>query len=232
MRNEPAPARVRNRTRDDDAVTEAAVLPPQSLMGRPVGQAIWSKVYWVSLPGGCDELRLSTMWRDSSPVAVWRAGSTPRAKSGNRTRDDDAVSDGTRAKVLYGSLAATLPPPTASFTATVRAMVEATADAVHPQGLTAADVRSIVAAVVQAQPRRDWRTDVSLVIAIMSLIVAWPAYRQDGAEYAHPVPPPNVTVVVDRPDPAEIERIVDERLREQEQRRAEHDGHNRRGTDR
>ena len=39
-------------------------------------------------------------------------------------------------------------------------------------------------------------------------------YRQDAAEYAHPDPQPTVTVVVEQPDPAAIERIVDERLRE------------------
>ena len=102
-------------------------------------------------------------------------------------------------------------------------MVEATAEAVHPGTLTAADVRMIVAQVVQAQPRRDWRTDVALVVAILGVIVAWLAYQQDRAEYARTDPPPNITVIVERPDPAEIERIVDERRRERDAEHADDD---------
>jgi hypothetical protein len=114
-------------------------------------------------------------------------------------------------------------------------MVEATAEAVHPGTLTAADVRTIVAAVVAAQPRRDPVARLALVVAVVALIVQWLSYRQDSAEYARPDLPPSVTVVVERLDPAEIERIVDERLREREQQReAEHDadGAERHGTDR
>jgi hypothetical protein len=95
-------------------------------------------------------------------------------------------------------------------------------DGAGPTTLTAADVQTIVAAVVRAQGRRDWRTDVALVVAILSLIVAWLAYQQDRAEYARPDPP---AIVQQQPDPAEIDRRVDERLREiEQQRQAEHDG--------
>jgi len=81
-------------------------------------------------------------------------------------------------------------------------------DGAGPTTLTAADVQTIVAAVVRAQGRRDWRTDVALVVAILSLIVAWLAYQQDRAEYARPDPP---AIVQQQSDPAEIDRRVDER---------------------
>jgi hypothetical protein len=38
--------------------------------------------------------------------------------------------------------------------------------------------------------------------------------RQASAEYARTDPPPNVTVMVPPPDAAEVDRLVDERLRE------------------
>jgi hypothetical protein len=65
----------------------------------------------------------------------------------NRAGDDEAVTDAAR-NIVYGTLQGTIPLPTASLTATVRAMVEAPAEAVHPGTLTAADVRMIVAQVV------------------------------------------------------------------------------------
>ena len=102
-------------------------------------------------------------------------------------------------------------------------MVEAAADAVGPTALTAADVRMIIAEVVKAHPRRNWRTDVALVVAIGALILQWLCYQQDRAEYARTDPPPNITVIVERPDPAEIERIVDERLRERNAEHADYD---------
>ena len=119
-------------------------------------------------------------------------------------------------------------------------------DAASPTMLTAADVQTIVAAIVRAQGRRDWRTDVALVVAILGLIVAWLAYQQDRAEYARPDPPPSPPAIVQQPpDPAEIDRRVDERVDErlreiEQQRQAEHDvavdsdarGHDWRGTDR
>jgi hypothetical protein len=58
---------------------------------------------------------------------------------------------------------------------------------------------------------------VALVVAILSLILAWLAYQQDRAEYARPDPPPSPPAIVQQqPDPAEIDRRVDERLRERE----------------
>ena len=132
------------------------------------------------------------------------------------------MTDAPPGNVVYGTLSGTIPMPTASLTGTVRSMVQATADAVQPGTLTAADVQTIVAAVIRAQPR-GWRTDVGLVVAVLALIVAWLDYRQGAAEQAQPDPPPSVTVVVERADPAEIDRRVDERLREIEQQRQAED---------
>ena len=70
---------------------------------------------------------------------------------------------GRRVVAVSGTAAVNL---SAKATLTVRSMVEAVADAVGPKALTAADVRMIIAEVVKAQPRRDWRTDVALVVAI------------------------------------------------------------------
>ena len=68
---------------------------------------------------------------------------------------------------------------------------------------------------------------IGAVAAVLSLV-------QDRIEADRPDQPPSVTVVVERPDPAEVERIVDERLREIEQQHADHGAHpnDRRGTDR
>ena len=57
-------------------------------------------------------------------------------------------------------------------------------------------------------------TVVGSLAGILSVLIALLAYVQAIAEDAHPDPPPSVTVVVPQPDPAQIERIVDERLRQ------------------
>lgn len=62
------------------------------------------------------------------------------------------------------------------------------------------------------------------LLALVSLIVAVLALVQDHQANERPDPPPAVTVQVQPPDRAEIERIVEERLREQEQREQERDG--------
>lgn len=67
---------------------------------------------------------------------------------------------------------------------------------------------------IEAHTRRDWRTDLTLVVAILGVIVAWLAYQQDRAEYAWPDPAP--VSVVERSGPAELDRMLDERLHERE----------------
>ena len=94
---------------------------------------------------------------------------------------------GRRVVAVSGTAAVHL---SATATLIVRSLVEAAADAVGPTALTAAGVRMIVAEVVRAQPRRDWRTDVALVVAIGALILQWLSYQQDRAEYARTDPPP------------------------------------------
>jgi hypothetical protein len=81
-------------------------------------------------------------------------------------------------------------------------------------------------------------TIASVLIAFQGVKIAQEGVEQDRAEYARSDPPPSVTVVLPQPDQSEIERIVDERLREREQQRAKHadddlddlEGHDRRGA--
>jgi hypothetical protein len=55
------------------------------------------------------------------------------------------------------------------------------------------------------------------LLALVALIVAVAAFMQDRAANEQPDPPPAITVQVQPPDRAEVERIVEEHLREQEQ---------------
>ena len=112
------------------------------------------------------------------------------------------MTDAPLGNVVYGTLSATLPMPRASLTGTVRAMAEATAEAIHPGTLSTADVPMIVAAVVAELERRrarpdwrDWRDNFLAVIVVAALIVAWLDYRLNAAERARPEIPPSVTVV-------------------------------------
>jgi hypothetical protein len=73
-----------------------------------------------------------------------------------------------------------------------------------PSGLTLSTYRWTVAASIAGI--------ISMVIAVLALVHATTADAQAD-------PPPSVTVVVPQPDPAEIDRRVDERLREIEQQR-------------
>ena len=96
----------------------------------------------------------------------------------------------------------------------IRSIVQGVAVAVGPTTLTPADVRMIVE-LIEAHGRRNWRTDLTLIVAILGVIVAWLAYQQDRIEYARPDPAP--VVVVGRPGPAELDQMLDEREREAEQ---------------
>lgn len=120
---------------------------------------------------------------------------------GTATAELGLTASATGRKIVYGTATATLGGLTVSATGySVRAMVEAAAEAVEPGTLTAADVRTIVAAVVAAQPRRDPVARLALVVAVVALVVQWLSYRQDSTEYARPEPPPSVTVIAPQPD--------------------------------
>jgi hypothetical protein len=68
-----------------------------------------------------------------------------------------------------------------------------------------------------------WTVAGSLA-GLVGALIALLALVQSTIADAQPDPPPNVTVVVERPDPGEVGRQVDERLRELEQQReAKHD---------
>jgi len=58
------------------------------------------------------------------------------------------VTDAAPGNIVYGTLQGTISPADGVPDGDRRAMVEATAEAVHPGTLTAADVRMIVAQVV------------------------------------------------------------------------------------
>ena len=78
----------------------------------------------------------------------------------NRTGDDEAV---TNPDVGAQVIRAVGIPSAEAFgvpTITFREIVRAAAEAIGPTALTAADVRMIVAEVVKAQPRSDWRANV------------------------------------------------------------------------
>lgn len=75
----------------------------------------------------------------------------------------------------------------------------------------------MLATLLRGRASQDLLGRVGLVVAANSLLLQWLGYEQDRTEYARPEPLPIVTVVVEQPDAADIERIVDERLREREQ---------------
>lgn len=121
-----------------------------------------------------------------------------------------------------------------AFLQALHGMWRETVEAVHAPGATAADLQAIVvelqAALREVERQRAaavavaespgmalathrW-TVVGSLAGILSVLIALLAYVQAIAEDAHPDPPPSVTVVVPQPDPAQIERIVDERLRQ------------------
>ncbi len=68
-----------------------------------------------------------------------------------------------------------------------------------------------------------WTVAGSLA-GLISALIALLALVQSTIADARPDPPPNVTVVIEPPDPGEVGRHVDDRLRElEQQRQGEHD---------
>lgn len=114
-------------------------------------------------------------------------------------------------------------------------IVRAVAEAVHPPGVTRADLEAVVGVLVDAirdsasaeriarqveerapmfvQLGRFLRTPGG-VVAILGVLLAVLALARDVAADAEPDAPPSVVVEVDGPSSAEVERIVEERLRE------------------
>ena len=84
------------------------------------------------------------------------------------------------------------------------------------ENIAAAQASALALASYRWAVASGWAAIIGALIALLALL-------QDRIEADQPDPPPAVTVVVERPDPAEIARIVDEQLRERE-RQAEHDG--------
>ena len=116
----------------------------------------------------------------------------------------------------------------------LRLMWRQTVEAAYAPGVTGADLQALAvelqtalreverqraAAVASAESHgpalatHRW-TVVGSLAAILGVLIALLALVQDRIEADRPDPPPSVTVVVRQPDPAEIERIVDERLRQ------------------
>lgn len=114
-------------------------------------------------------------------------------------------------------------------------IVQSVAAAVHPAGVTRADLEAVVGIIVDAmresasterlarrveeqspmfvQLGRFLRTPGG-VVAILSVLLALLALVRDVAADATPDAPPSVVVEVDGPSSADVERIVSERLRE------------------
>jgi hypothetical protein len=122
----------------------------------------------------------------------------------------------------------------AHATFSVGATVQAIADAIDPTRVTLTDLQKLAAILthaartavpanrvadrVEQQPLfgavgRFIRANGSL-ITLIALVVSVMALLQERAADARTDPPPSVTVQIAPPDRAEIERIVDERLRE------------------
>ncbi len=149
---------------------------------------------------------------------------------------------------LIGPISRIIHPSQAGFRKQRGITVESVLEMIGPEQVTAADVFELVRltkAILRVDEPGKAPTApiaryvlanaldlVALLIAVTALLYARQSYLQDRAEYARSEPPPSVTVVVERPDADEIERIVDDRLREiEQQRQAEHDadGRDRRG---
>lgn len=121
-------------------------------------------------------------------------------------------------------------------TLTIRRAARAVGQVVREPGATVADLQALAVelqtAVREVERQRaavfasaespglvlaTFRWTVAGGLAgIVGALIALLAYVQATIKDAHPDPPPSVTVVVPRSDPAEIERIVDERMRERE----------------
>lgn len=114
-----------------------------------------------------------------------------------------------------------------SVTQTVRAVTEA----IHSPDVTVADLQAL-AAVLTDVIRAATSTEqapmfgpvgrflnantglVTLVATLLTLLVTLLGVLQDRVNNARVNPPPTVTVQIQPPDPAEVDRLVDERLRE------------------
>jgi hypothetical protein len=124
---------------------------------------------------------------------------------------------------------------TGHATLTVSATVQAVAEAIHPPSVTLADLQALVVllndAVRAAVPTEEVAQQVEQqaplfgpvgqfirandgLIALIALVAAVMAFLQDRANNARVEPPPSVTVHIELPDRAEVERIVEEKLRE------------------
>ncbi len=118
----------------------------------------------------------------------------------------------------------------------VRTTVHAVADAIHPTGATTADLQILAAllneAIRTASPAERVVKEIEQqmplfgsfgrllqanqgLIALIALVVTVMTYSQDRANNARVGPPLSVTVHIDPPDRTEVERIVEEKLREQ-----------------
>jgi hypothetical protein len=124
---------------------------------------------------------------------------------------------------------------TAHATLTVRATVEAVAEAIHPPGVTLADLQTLAAllneATRAAAPAERIAEQVGAelpifgsfgqfiraneaLITLITLVVTVITLLHDWANNRRIDPPPSVIVQVEPPNRAEVERIVEEKLRE------------------
>lgn len=129
--------------------------------------------------------------------------------------------------------------------AVVRSTVDAVADTVDTSGASVDDLQALAAVLREAvregvtaglaAQRVDKQTPMfgaigsflnanQGLLTLVALIVSILALTQDRVANEQPDPPPSVTVQVEPPDRAEVARIVEERLREQEQQQGDSDG--------
>lgn len=127
----------------------------------------------------------------------------------------------------------------AEGTLTVGATVRAVAEAIHPQAVTLADLRTLSALLAdalqaatpadlvadQVEQQSPMLGDIGRlirtnqgVIALVVLILVVMIHLQDRATNAEVDQPSSVTVQVEPPDQAEVERLVEENLREHDVR--------------
>ncbi len=124
---------------------------------------------------------------------------------------------------------------TGHATLTVSATVQAVAEAIHPPSVTLADLQALAALLNDAvrtaasaeQVAQQVEQQAPLfgpvgqfiranegLIALIALVVAVMAFLQDRTNNVRVEPPPSVTVQIELPDRTEVERIVEEKLRE------------------